>query len=261
MLCVVCCVLCVVCCVLCVVCCVLCVVFCVVVQENSPPNTQPHTKGWSYFIRMIIIRLESEPKIQKFDYTLEGREGSVTFLILPLSYSTFLNSLEVILFKNAANINFFSSSFKVLRPSMVFMLVYLIGVLLFLESSSALSHYDVLGISRSSSAETIMKSFNKLSERRKPDKNMNDPGANKRYAALRLAYKILGDATSKEIYDRMLQSSELEDKDTVSQQDRGKNMDRVIVGTYIPANDHTDSNSQTVGIISSICSCFSFHHF
>jgi curved DNA-binding protein CbpA len=167
----------------------------------------------------------------------------------------------VILFKKAANINFFSSSFKLLRPSMVFMLAYLIGVLLFLESSSALSHYDVLGVSRSSSAETIVESFNKLSEQLKPNKNVNDPDASGRYAALKLAYKILGDATSKEIYDRMLQSSELENNDAMSQQDRGKNMDRVLVGTYIPVNDHAETNSQTVGIISSICSCFSFHHF
>jgi DnaJ-class molecular chaperone len=118
-----------------------------------------------------------------------------------------------------------------------------------------------LGVSRSSSAETIAESFNKLSEQLKPDKNVNDPDASGRYTALRLAYRILGDATSKEIYDRVLKSSELEDNDIVSQQDRGKNMDRVIVGTYIPANDHADTNSQTVGIISSICSCFSFHHF
>ena len=143
---------------------------------------------------------------------------------------------------------------------MVFKLAYLFGVVLLLELSSALSHYDVLGVSRSSNAETIAESFNKLSEQLKPDKNVNDPDASRRYAALRLAYKILGDATSKENYDRM-QSSELEDNETVSQEDRGKDMDRVIVGTYIPANDHAHTNSQTVGIISSICSCLSFHHF
>ena len=143
---------------------------------------------------------------------------------------------------------------------MVFMLAYLIGVLLFLELSSALSHYDVLGISRSSGAEIITESFTKLSGQLHPDNNLNDPDARGRYAALKLAYQILGDATSKENYDRMLQSSE-SDNDTVSQRDRGKNSDRVIVGTYIPANDHADTNSQTVGIISSICSCFSFHHF
>jgi curved DNA-binding protein CbpA len=144
---------------------------------------------------------------------------------------------------------------------MIFMLAYLIGVLLFLELSCALSHYDVLGISRSSGADIITESFTKLSGQLHPNNNLNDPDASGRYAALKLAYKILGDATSKENYDRMLQSSELEDNDTVSQQDRGKNLDRVIVGNYIPANDHADTNSQTVGIIPSICSCFSFHHF
>ena len=141
------------------------------------------------------------------------------------------------------------------------MLAYLIEVLLFLELSSALSHYDVLGISTSSGAVTITESFTKLSEQHHPDNNLKDPDASERYAALKLAYKILGDATSEENYDRMLQSSELEDNDTVSQQDRDKNLGRVIVGTYIPANDHAATNSQTVGIISSICSCFSFHHF
>jgi DnaJ-class molecular chaperone len=144
---------------------------------------------------------------------------------------------------------------------MVFMLAYLIGVLLFLELSSALSHYDVLGISRSSGAEIITESFTKLSGQLHPDNNLNDPDAGGRYAALKLAYKILGDATSKEIYDRMLQSSESEDNNTVSQQDRGKNLDRVIVGKYIPANDHANTNSQTVGIMLSICRCFCFHHF
>lgn len=143
---------------------------------------------------------------------------------------------------------------------MVFMLAYLIEVLLFLELSSALSHYDVLGISRNSGEVTITESFRKLSEQLDPHNNLNDPDASERYAALKLAYKILGDATSKENYDRMLQSSELQDSNTGSQQDRDKNLGQVIVGTYIPANDHADTNSQTVGIISSICSCLSFHH-
>ena len=144
---------------------------------------------------------------------------------------------------------------------MVFFLAYLIEVVLFLELSSALSHYDVLGVSRSSSAETITESFSRLSEQLHPDKNVNDLDTGGRYAALSFAYEILGDATSKENYDRMLQSSELEGNDAISRHDRCKSVDRVIVGTYIPANDHADTNSQTVGIISSICSCFSYHHF
>lgn len=131
---------------------------------------------------------------------------------------------------------------------MVFILAYLIVLVLYLELSSALFHYDVLGVSRSSSAEIITESFSRLSEQHDPDKNVNDPDTSGRYAALSLAYEILGDVTSKDNYDRMLQASELEDNDVISRHDRGKNVDRVIVGTYIRANDHADINSLTVGI-------------
>jgi molecular chaperone DnaJ len=62
--------------------------------------------------------------------------------------------------------------------------------------------YDVLGVSRTASAEEIKKAHRKLVRRHHPDRNPDDPKAEERFKEVQQAYDVVGDPEKRKAYDR-----------------------------------------------------------
>lgn len=62
--------------------------------------------------------------------------------------------------------------------------------------------YEVLGVSKSASADEIQKAYRKLSKKHHPDRNPGDKQADSSYKEVQEAYEILNDATKKANYDQ-----------------------------------------------------------
>ena len=62
--------------------------------------------------------------------------------------------------------------------------------------------YDVLGVSKSASAEEIQKAYRKLSKKYHPDRNPGDKQAEATYKEVQAANEILSDPAKKENFDR-----------------------------------------------------------
>ena len=62
--------------------------------------------------------------------------------------------------------------------------------------------YDVLGVSKSASADEIQKAYRKLSKKYHPDRNPGDKQADASYKEVQEAYEILGDPKKKANFDQ-----------------------------------------------------------
>src|SRR5437868_2635098 len=62
--------------------------------------------------------------------------------------------------------------------------------------------YEVLGLSKSATADEIQKAYRKLSKKYHPDRNPGDKQADASYKEVQEAYGILGDPTKKANYDQ-----------------------------------------------------------
>src|SRR5262245_4064943 len=62
--------------------------------------------------------------------------------------------------------------------------------------------YEVLGVSKSATAEEINKAYRKLSKKYHPDRNPGDKDADAKYKEVQSAHDILGDANKKAQYDQ-----------------------------------------------------------
>ena len=62
--------------------------------------------------------------------------------------------------------------------------------------------YDVLGVSKSATAEEINKAYRKLSKKYHPDRNPGDKEADAKYKEVQTAHDVLGDATKKAQFDQ-----------------------------------------------------------
>jgi DnaJ-class molecular chaperone len=70
------------------------------------------------------------------------------------------------------------------------------------ETAMPRDPYDVLGVSKSATADEIQKAYRKLSKKYHPDRNPGDKQADASYKEVQEAYSILGDETKKANYDQ-----------------------------------------------------------
>jgi DnaJ-class molecular chaperone len=62
--------------------------------------------------------------------------------------------------------------------------------------------YSVLGVKKSATAAEIKKAFRDLAKKHHPDKNKNDPAAEKKFKEISGAYELLSDTDKRAAYDR-----------------------------------------------------------
>jgi molecular chaperone DnaJ len=63
-------------------------------------------------------------------------------------------------------------------------------------------YYEVLGVSRTASADEIKKSYRRLAMKHHPDRSKDDAGAEGKFKEAKEAYEILSDADKRSTYDR-----------------------------------------------------------
>lgn len=63
-------------------------------------------------------------------------------------------------------------------------------------------YYEVLGVSRSASADEIRKAYKKIAKESHPDRNPDDKSASERFKAAAEAYEVLGDDENRKKYDQ-----------------------------------------------------------
>jgi curved DNA-binding protein len=63
-------------------------------------------------------------------------------------------------------------------------------------------YYKILGVDRNASQEDIKKKYRKLAAKYHPDKNPDDPTAQKKFTDLGEAYEVLKDPEKRKLYDR-----------------------------------------------------------
>src|SRR5947199_320697 len=62
-------------------------------------------------------------------------------------------------------------------------------------------YYEVLGVSRSASAEELKRAYRKLALQYHPDRNPDDPQAEARFKEINEAYEVLSDQSKRQRYD------------------------------------------------------------
>lgn len=63
-------------------------------------------------------------------------------------------------------------------------------------------YYEILGVSRDASAETVKRAYKKLAHKYHPDRNPDDEEAVERFKEAAEAFEVLNDAEKRSIYDR-----------------------------------------------------------
>ena len=62
-------------------------------------------------------------------------------------------------------------------------------------------YYEVLGVSRTATAEELKRAYRKLALQFHPDRNPNDPQAEARFKEVNEAYEVLSDQSKRQRYD------------------------------------------------------------
>ncbi|XP_063988027.1 protein tumorous imaginal discs, mitochondrial-like isoform X1 [Diachasmimorpha longicaudata] len=69
-------------------------------------------------------------------------------------------------------------------------------------------YYEILGVSKNSSAKDIKKAYYQLAKKHHPDTNKNDPNASKKFQEVSEAYEVLSDDVKRKEYDTWGATSE-----------------------------------------------------
>ena len=67
---------------------------------------------------------------------------------------------------------------------------------------SAKDYYDVLGVSKSASADELKRAYRKLAKQHHPDRNQGDKSAEAKFKEVQAAYDVLKDSKKRAKYDR-----------------------------------------------------------
>ena len=63
-------------------------------------------------------------------------------------------------------------------------------------------YYEILGVKRSASQDEIKRAYRKLAKQHHPDRNPDDPAAERQFTEVLQAYEVLGDPQKRSQYDR-----------------------------------------------------------
>ena len=63
-------------------------------------------------------------------------------------------------------------------------------------------YYEILGVSRSATADEIKKAYRKLAKKYHPYTNKNNPSAEEKFKEISIAYEVLSDEKKKSLYDK-----------------------------------------------------------
>ena len=119
--------------------------------------------------------------------------------------------------------------------------------------------YEILGVSKSSSADEIKKAYRKVAMQYHPDRNPGDKEAEDKFKEAAEAYEILSDADKKAKYDRFGHAG-VDGQGGFGGHGGGMNMDDIfsnfgdIFGggghdqVVVPADDETVAEIQVLGI-------------
>lgn len=67
--------------------------------------------------------------------------------------------------------------------------------------SKGRNHYEVLGVSKSATADEIKRAYRKLAKKYHPDRNPDNPAAEEKFKEVQTAHNVLGDADKRAQYD------------------------------------------------------------
>ena len=96
-------------------------------------------------------------------------------------------------------------------------------------------HYKTLGVDRNASAEEIKRAYRRLTKQYHPDRNPNDPTAERKFKEVQQAYEVVGDKDKRAEYDQFGEAG-------VGQWDTDPRGQRVYTwgGSQIPFDDLQD---------------------
>ena len=72
-----------------------------------------------------------------------------------------------------------------------------------MASSEAIDYYEILGVSRTASPETLKRSYRQLARRYHPDVNPGSGETHERFRRIQKAYEILSKEETRRKYDRL----------------------------------------------------------
>jgi DnaJ-related protein SCJ1 len=93
-------------------------------------------------------------------------------------------------------------SFLLLVVVVVVVLSCLLSLFIIPVEAEEKDYYQILGISRQASLREIKKAYRELSLKYHPDKNKEDPNAQKKFVEISNAYDVLSDEEKRRIYDQ-----------------------------------------------------------
>jgi DnaJ-class molecular chaperone len=96
-------------------------------------------------------------------------------------------------------------------------------------------HYKTLGVERNASADEIKRAYRRLTKQYHPDRNPNDPSAERKFKEVQQAYEVIGDKDKRAEYDQFGEAG-------VGHWDTDPRGQRVYTwgGTQIPVDDLQD---------------------